>query len=211
MTDFENDIEYKPYKIFVGNVPYESTQQEFTNFFKNMNGVINAQLIYSQKTNISRGFGFITFDTYNNAELIKNNKNIIFKGRKLRFTNYKNYKNYKNNDKNITLNVKNYIYVDNIPNGKDRKWLREFFFEYEPIGKCFIATNYKTGQIKSNGLIEVIENNKYEEILKKKYHICDDIVLTTTKYKLFHNTYGIKKTDNRNIENNNLVINRNIL
>jgi hypothetical protein len=56
--------------------------------------------------------------------------------------------------------------------------------DYEPIGKCFVIMNNETGEVKNNGLIEVIDDNKYKEILNKKYHTVEkDIILETSKYR----------------------------
>lgn len=171
--------ETKEKKLFVGNVPYNSTQKEFYNCFKNVDGFINAELIVNNNTGISRGFGFVTINTDINVNNLKNT-NIVFKERELRFTNYQNKTNtYSYNSDN------NYIYVNNIPEGKNRKWLKDCFNKYEPIGKYFIMMNHQTGQYKNCGIIEIINDNMYNKLLATKYIICyDKIKLNISRYKL---------------------------
>lgn len=124
------------YKIFVGNVPYQCTQEEFEKCFENIKGFIKGEIITIHKTNMSRGFGFVTMQTYLDAENLKLRDDIEFKGRILRFTSYQSGSN-PNNAIDIET-YSNYVYVDGVPRGKDRKWLKKCFSEYEPIGKCFI-------------------------------------------------------------------------
>lgn len=203
-------------KIFVGNVPYQCTQEEFEKCFEKIEGFVKAEIITMYKTNMSRGFGFITLKSLHDAEKLKHRNDIFFKGRNLRFTNYQgdtidklfddNY-NYKSiidkniidkdyvNKKNIITkhvvrkqfgnhSLNNYVYVYGIPFGKNKTWLRESFSNYEPIGKCFISINHNTGEIKNNGIIEILDDLCYKSILSKKYHVIDDNILVTSSYKL---------------------------
>ena len=162
-------IEKKEHKLFVGNVPYNCSQYDFFNCFKDHDGFINAELIINSHTKISRGFGFVSIKTKLQARNLKNNS-IFLKDRELRFTDYQN---------NITTNSydsnNNYIYVSNIPEKKNREWLRNYFTDYEPIGRYMILTNHQTGKAKSCGVIEILKNNKYKELLSKHYITRDNI------------------------------------
>src|SRR6185503_1628656 len=111
-------------KIFVGNVPYQCTQEEFEKCFQNIDGFIKAEIITIYKTNMSRGFGFVTMRSVYEAELLKHRYDILFKGRTLRFTSYQN-----ENSKLVMENLNNYVFVDGIPDGKNRQWLKFFFSE----------------------------------------------------------------------------------
>jgi hypothetical protein len=75
-------------KVFVGNVPFQCTREEFIECFKNIPGYTNADIIKRYRSKFSRGFGFVEFDNHMcAAELIKE-KNIKLKNRVLRFTKY---------------------------------------------------------------------------------------------------------------------------
>lgn len=180
----KRDNKNTEYKIFVGNVPYQCTQEEFEKCFETVDGYLHAELIMTPQ-NISRGFGFITVKTYYNAEKLKLRDDIIFKGRVLRFTQYNeddiNYR--KNMSSNYLESNNNYVYVDGIPIDKDKNWLKSYFATYEPIGKCFIPIDYGTKTNKKYGIIEIIDDIKYKNILGKKWHNIDGIQLYTTRYK----------------------------
>ena len=170
--------ENNEYKVFVGNVPYDCTNEEFESCFKNIPGFIRADIAKIYKTNMSRGFGFVSFKTLHDANSIKERYDIILKDRLLRFTTYKNEP-----ERELLKNYNNYVIINGIPSGKDREWLKNGFREYEPIGKYFISTNYDTGIMKNNGIIEILDDVKYNNILIKKIHVVDNINLEILKYK----------------------------
>lgn len=172
------DLKNGEYKIFVGNVPYQCTQEEFARCFQDVDGFIKAEIITVYKTNMSRGFGFVTMRSMYDAENLKQRDDIMFKGRALRFTSYQN-----ENSKLVMENLNNYVFVDGIPEGKNRDWLRNCFSTYEPIGKCFVTMNHENGEMKGNGVIEIIDDSKYKNILAKKWHDVDGITLETSKYR----------------------------
>ncbi len=192
------------YKVFVGNVPYQSTQQEFEECFKEIDGYIKAEIITGYKTSISRGFGFVTVKTNEDIEKLKKRTDIVLNNRQLRFTSYSNIDNTNNvctpsyNNPNLTINHShtnknrysytykdnNYIFVNCIPEGKNSQWLKEKFHEYSPIGRCYIATNHDTGETLNNGFLEILDDNKYKSLIDKKYHTFDDVVLETTRYRI---------------------------
>lgn len=178
LEDLNKDLKNGECKIFVGNVPYQCTQEEFARCFQNVDGFIKAEIITVHKTNMSRGFGFVTMRSLYDAENLKQRDDILFKGRALRFTSYQN-----ENSKPVMENLNNYVFVDGIPDGKNREWLRNCFSFYEPIGRCFITMNHENGEMKNNGVIEIIDDSKYKSILAKKWHEHDNVILETSKYR----------------------------
>lgn len=182
------------YKIFVGNIPYQCTQEEFDACFLNVEGFIKAEIITINKTNMSRGFGFVTVKTLHDAEILKKRNDIIFKGRTLRFTPYQD-ETYKP----IIEICTNYVFVDGIPDGKNREWLKSKFSNYEPIGRCFISMNQDTGDMRSYGIIEVLDENKYKNIISKRWHDIDGKMVETSRYKYInqnnqHNQHDKKQS-----------------
>ena len=75
-------------KVFVGNVVYDCTQEEFENCFKNIPGYVKGELVIGQNDDYCRGFGFVTLETINDLENLKLRNDIFLKGRQLRFTKY---------------------------------------------------------------------------------------------------------------------------
>lgn len=188
------------YKIFVGNVPYQCTQEEFNECFKNVAGFIKAEIITIHKTNVSRGFGFVTVKTFQNAENLRKRDDIVLKGRTLRFTSYQHENINTNSD-----NSNNYVYVDGIPDGKNKEWLLKAFSQYKPIGKCFIAVNHETGMQKNNGVIEFLDDNMYKNVLSKRVHEIDGKIIETTRYKNKFSPYANTNNNQQYYKNFNRV------
>lgn len=106
-------------KIFVGNVPFQCTSKEFNDCFRFLDGFIRAEIIYKSKSEISRGFGFVLFDSTEHARQLIGKTDIICKDRVLRFTEYDiNVSNddnkYLENDMNnvVNYNVNNDVNND---------------------------------------------------------------------------------------------------
>jgi RNA recognition motif-containing protein len=166
-------------KIFVGNVPYHCSQEEIDACFKDVVGFIKAEIITVYKTNMSRGFGFVTMRSLADADVLKHRDDITLKGRTLRFASYQS-----ESSKQAMEQIYNYVFVDSIPNGKDRAWLKRAFHYYEPIGRCFVAIDPETGESRNNGMIELLDDTKYKSVLNKRYHNIEGVTLETTRYKL---------------------------
>lgn len=75
-------------KVFVGNVPFQCSQEEFNECFEKMTGFIKAEIVYKMNMSTSRGFGFVTFNSQENAKKLIENNFVVLKDRTLRFTEY---------------------------------------------------------------------------------------------------------------------------
>ena len=151
-------------KIFVGNVPFNCTQEEFELCFADVPGVFKADIVRGNHDD-SRGIGFVTMNSIGDAEDLKARNDIKCKGRSLRFYPYQN-----NASKNAMESVNNYVYIDGIPADKDREWLKTVFSEYQPFNRYFVALDHNTGQKKSTGFLDLIDDYKYDRLLGSKYH-----------------------------------------
>jgi len=160
-----SDRECNETKIFVGNVPFQCTEKEFFDCFKNIPGFCNAEIITKHNSTYSRGFGFVTVKTNDDAENLLKRNDIIFKDRILRFTEY----NFQEKDKTVKKSQKKYIYVKNVPSNINRDQLKNIFSEEGTIGACFINTNIKTGESRGSAVIEIKEHDLYQKLLDQKY------------------------------------------
>ena len=55
-------------KLFVANLPRESTEKELTEFFSEVGTVKEVKIIMDRETNQSRGFGFVVMSSQDEAE-----------------------------------------------------------------------------------------------------------------------------------------------
>ncbi len=189
-------------KIFVGNVPFECTQNEFRECFNKMKGYVDAEIIYKNGIYVTRGFGFVTFDKKENANILINNNNVLLKNRNLRFSEY-DTDQQQNNTKgnNIIYNMinnKNFIMVKDI-NYMTRENIYEIFKKYGTVGRHFLLTDNETGNMKNCAIVEILEDNNYESLLQNKYiKINESEKLKLEKW----NTHRyICRNKNKNIKN----------
>ncbi len=141
------------YKLFVGNIPFDCKLDDFRNAFKKKKGYVIADLINNSS---SRCFGFVIFKSKENIEEILNKNDIFIKDRKLRLTRYNSDKKESNN----------YIKLLNIPPSISVDDIREEFENYADIGKCFIEMDRLSGEYKDTGIVEVLDTDIFEKLLK---------------------------------------------
>lgn len=172
-------------KIFVGNVPFECTPVEFTSCFENFDGFIKAEIIFKSGTNISRGFGFVNFNSPENAHKLLNKNDVFLKDRCLRFSEYDSpkYESLPSPKFDSVYKDKNLIIVKNIYENMTRKELYNIFTKFGDIGKHFIVTDQHTGAAKSYAVVEILDDIMYELLINKGEIIHDTITLQITRWK----------------------------
>lgn len=158
------------YKLFIGNVPFDCSEFEFKNTFKKIKGYVNAELISGMN---NRGFGFVTVKNLESMENIISENNLYIKDRKLRITRY-NTNNY--NKKNL------YIRLENIPKELTVNDIKLEFENFTQVGKCFIDTDRDTGEQKSTGIVEILEESMYYSLLNLEELLINDFAITMKKY-----------------------------
>ena len=62
-------------RLYVGNLPFETTEEELNEMFQSFGQVVSAKLITDRETGRSRGFGFVELDTEDAARNAIQEKN----------------------------------------------------------------------------------------------------------------------------------------
>lgn len=182
-------------KIFVGNVPFQCSREEFIECFKIYEGFMDGDIINRYNSNNSRGFGFIKFDSPENTEKFLNCKNqISLKNRYLRFTKYMPLQKKIVNTK---FNDKNFIFVKNVPKNLKPTDIKNIFEKYCDVGSCFINTNINTGDSKGSAVVEILDNCVYKNLLQEKQITVEDNILHLSKWK---QKIKVKKQNNIDIK-----------
>ena len=70
-------------KLYVGGIPYSSTNEDLKNHFAQAGEVASAQIIIDKMTGRSKGFGFVTMSTQDEAEKAMSLHETDYEGRKL--------------------------------------------------------------------------------------------------------------------------------
>ncbi len=185
-------------KIFVGNVPFQCTQEEFEECFNKMEGFIKADIVWRPGTNISRGFGFVTFDSPKHAKILIGNEDVKFKDRILRFTEY-TFSNYCTNESSSDselfsnqkktpgsskIQIKNFLIVRNLKDNTTREDIYNLFRKYGEIGRYFIMSDQDTGSSKSSAIVEIIDDTLFDFLIKQKELVINgNHVLELSKWK----------------------------
>jgi RNA recognition motif-containing protein len=55
-------------KLFVGSLPYSTTDEQLEQIFAAFGKVVSAKVIFDRDTNRSKGFGFVEFETDDEAK-----------------------------------------------------------------------------------------------------------------------------------------------
>ena len=71
-------------KIYVGNLPFTTTDAELSQLFAKHGEVLSASVVMDRETGRSRGFGFVEMDTANASSAISALDGCDFAGRSLR-------------------------------------------------------------------------------------------------------------------------------
>jgi RNA recognition motif-containing protein len=84
-------------RLYVGNIPYDCSEQDVKMFFSIFGEVLNVELVRSfSNPKLSRGFGFITYGTFEEAQnAIKNGHRRMLEGRKLKVSSAHDKIDYK--------------------------------------------------------------------------------------------------------------------
>lgn len=71
-------------KIFVGNIPYDATEQDLKDIFRKLGSIENIHIPTSQATGRSKGFAFVEFEKTNDAKkALQLQKRLMLNGRTL--------------------------------------------------------------------------------------------------------------------------------
>ena len=70
-------------KVFVGGIENTVSTEELRDYFQNFGDVKEAVVLKNINTNISRGFGFVTFEDYRIADQLIRDNNCVLKGKRM--------------------------------------------------------------------------------------------------------------------------------
>lgn len=71
-------------KLFVGNLHFDTTEQELRSLFSDFRPIYSAKLIKDRSTGKARGFGFIELEGQNISNAIEHLNGTLLRGRKIR-------------------------------------------------------------------------------------------------------------------------------
>ncbi|KAK6038889.1 hypothetical protein COOONC_23606 [Cooperia oncophora] len=73
------------HSVYVGNLPYQTTEEQIGNYFSQAGNVTNVKIVYDRETGRAKGFGFCEFaDEAGAANAVNSFNGADFNGRQLR-------------------------------------------------------------------------------------------------------------------------------
>lgn len=76
-------VEQNTTKVFVGGIEGSVSSEELRDFFQNYGRVKEAVVLKNISTGVSRGFGFVTFEDKNVADILIRENNCVLKGKRM--------------------------------------------------------------------------------------------------------------------------------
>jgi polyadenylate-binding protein len=153
-------------KVFVGNVPYSISENEFKTYFDKYDGFVNAEL--ASKNNNTRGIGFVIFKNSNFVDKFLNNmEKIVIKNRELRISKYHN----KNDNDFFLKSYNKNIFVHNIPKNFTNDNLKKIFSKFGKVTLAYIYNKTNTGYV------EFENEATYYKVMSFKNICIDDTIL----------------------------------
>lgn len=166
----ENKIVYTN-KIFVGNVPFQCTKDEFMKCFETMEGFVDADIIRRFRSKLSRGFGFVVFDNEDSAKKLLESEPIKLRDRELRFSVYSVEKN------NKFSKPDHQVFIKDLEEGETSDDLREKLNCYNDIISCIVSS--RNG--KTYGVVGFKTQESYQDLLDRCSR--SDVELNVTPYR----------------------------
>jgi nucleolin len=152
-------------KLYVGNLPYDVSSEKLAQLFEQA-GVVNlAEVLYNRETNESRGFGFVTMRTVEEAEKACDLFNRYDLGGRLLTVNKAVPRGTKPELKPQTLEPVFRVYVGNLPWDIDNTQLEQIFSEYGKVENARVVDDRESGRSRGFGFVTMSSEAEVNEAI----------------------------------------------
>lgn len=145
--------------LFVGNLPFTYTRDDLASLFGPHGDILRCLLVHSQKTGLSKGYGFVEFATREEAMLAKQQlatKVIGLRSLRVDFSD-NGMQTYEDLHSQT-------LFVDRLPKGfKDDAALKDVFCQYGRVNFCQVATSPGTGVSRGFAFIDMSTSEEAEQ------------------------------------------------
>ncbi|GMY14993.1 28 kDa ribonucleoprotein, chloroplastic-like [Fagus crenata] len=140
-------------KLFVGNLPYDVDSQKLAVLFEQVGTVEIAEVIYNRETDQSRGFGFVTMSTVEEADTaVEKFSRFDLDGRVLT-VNKAAPRGARPERTPRTFEPGFRIYVGNLPWDVDNARLEQIFSEHGKVEQARVVFDRETGRSRGFGFV----------------------------------------------------------
>ncbi|KAL7191818.1 hypothetical protein ACSBR2_023820 [Camellia fascicularis] len=140
-------------KIFVGNLHYEVDSEKLAQLFEQAGVVEIAEVIYNRETDQSRGFGFVTMSTVEEAEKAVEMFHRYDLNGRLLTVNKAAPRGSRPERPPRVFEPTNRIYVGNLPWDVDSSRLEQLFSEHGKVVDARVVSDRETGRSRGFGFV----------------------------------------------------------
>jgi RNA recognition motif-containing protein len=170
MSDSAVEQVHQTYQLFIGNIPFQCTHDKLTNLFSQLDGYVSCNLVTKttrQNTEISRGFGFVTFNNDLTYNQVLSSTEYEIDGRKLRFAPFDS--NHVSNQATTNrFQYKNLLFIKNVNISEEE--LKTQFERYGPVWVCYINKD-QNGISRGTGVIGYKNKYNYTYVLRNRQKV----------------------------------------
>uniref|UniRef100_A0AC34GFK0 RRM domain-containing protein n=1 Tax=Panagrolaimus sp. ES5 TaxID=591445 RepID=A0AC34GFK0_9BILA len=148
--EVENNVDPKK-TVFISNLDFAVSEQEISSFFS---GNIEIRLVKRPGTNISKGYGYVDFDTVEAAQASLKLDRTPYKGRPVFVSENNPHEKGEHTEFKYSTNIeRNKLFVKNLPFKCNNDQLKEEFSVYGKVKDARVVTK-KNGMSKCCGYVE---------------------------------------------------------
>ncbi|CAK7328177.1 unnamed protein product [Dovyalis caffra] len=151
-------------KLYVGNLPYDVDSEDLAQLFNQAGTVEVAEVIYNRETDQSRGFGFVTMSTVDEAEqAVEKFHRYDLNGRSL--TVNKAAPRGSRPEKSRVEESAYRIYVGNLPWQVDDARLEQVFSEHGKVVNARVVCDRDTGRSRGFGFVTMSSETELHDAI----------------------------------------------
>lgn len=152
-------------KIFVGNLPFDVDSQKLAELFEKAGVVEIAEVIYNRDTDQSRGFGFVTMSTVEEADkAVEQFSSYDLNGRLLT-VNKAAPRGTRQERPPRTFGSSFRIYVGNLPWNVDNGQLEQLFSEHGRVVDARVVFDRETGRSRGFGFVTMASESDMNDAI----------------------------------------------
>ncbi|XP_030531307.1 28 kDa ribonucleoprotein, chloroplastic-like [Rhodamnia argentea] len=152
-------------KLFVGNLPYDVDSQKLAMLFEQAGTVEIAEVIYNRDTDQSRGFGFVTMSTVEEAEKAVDLFHRYDMGGRLLTVNKAAPRGSRPERPLRTVEASFRIYVGNLPWDVDNGRLEQLFSEHGKVVNARVVYDRESGRSRGFGFVTMATETEMNDAI----------------------------------------------
>ncbi|MBA0552424.1 hypothetical protein Golob_023234 [Gossypium lobatum] len=152
-------------KLFVGNLPYDVDSQSLAMLFEKAGTVEIAEVIYNSDTEQSRGFGFITMSSVEEAEKAAETFNGYDLNGRLLTVNKASPRGSRIDQSPRVYEQAFRVYAGNLPWGVDNTRLEQIFSEHGKVLEARVVYDRETGRSRGFGFVTMSSETELNDAI----------------------------------------------